>query len=74
MGVENVMAVWEDLTKKIIFKQTLEAEGVSHVFEQSMLCVGNYNTRAWGEFPEQQKARVTGTVRASTRVLKSITQ
>lgn len=68
------MVVWEDLTKEIIFKQTLEAEGVSHVFEQNMLCFGIYNTKTWEKFPEQQKARLTGTVRASTRVLKSITQ
>lgn len=46
---------------------------MSHILEQSILCIGNHNTKAWGEkvldlFPEQQ-VRMTGAVSAGTRVL-----
>lgn len=30
MGVKNVMQIWEDLTEKMMFKHTLEVQGMSH--------------------------------------------
>lgn len=71
MGVENVREFREDLTEKIIFKQTLEVECVSHV----LVCIKNCNTRVLGResawlVPKQWKAEVNKATRTSTNINK----